>query len=91
MKSFIFRNFSSHCNSLVLFPRAFIDELFLKQEFRNRGLGKLILESVEFYAIKHEVNAIHLEVEQSNEAANKLYLKTGFSESDRSLLTKTLN
>lgn len=70
---------------------AFIDELFLKQEFRNRGLGKLILESVEFYAIKHEVNAIHLEVEQSNEAANKLYLKTGFSESDRSLLTKTLN
>ena len=70
---------------------AFIDELYLKEEFRNRGLGKLILESVEFFAVKHKVKAIHLEVEETNVAGNRLYIKAGFSSNERGLMTKRLD
>ncbi|GAB4228924.1 MAG: hypothetical protein Tsb0034_00330 [Ekhidna sp.] len=67
---------------------AFIDELFLKEEFRNRGIGGLILESVDFFARKHGVKAIHLEMEKENLIENKLCVKSGFKSNDRSLLTK---
>ncbi|MEM7298481.1 MAG: GNAT family N-acetyltransferase [Bacteroidota bacterium] len=69
---------------------AFVDELYLKAEYRNRGIGTLILESIDFYAHKHGVKAIHLEVEQDNEAGNRLYIKSGFKSNDRALLSKTV-
>lgn len=70
---------------------AFVDELYLKKDYRNRGIGTLIFESIEFYARKHDVKTIHLEVEQGNEAANRLYIKSGFKSNDRTLLSKTID
>ena len=63
---------------------ASVNELYLKEEFRERGFESLILESVEFFARKHDVNAIHLEAGEEN----KRYLKAGFSHNNKSFLTK---
>ena len=70
---------------------AFIDELYLKKEFRGLGYGKQLLEDLDQKALILGVNAIHLEVEKTNEAGNQLYLKSGFKGNNRSLLTKRIS
>ena len=69
---------------------ASIDELFLKKEYRNKGFGTLILETLDFFAHKHNVKAIHLKVENTDSSANQLYLKAGYTKNRRHLLTKTI-
>ena len=69
---------------------AFIDDFFLKEPFRGKGLGHSILSKLDGEATKLEVKAIHLEVENTNERGRNLYTKTGFKGNDRSLLTKRL-
>lgn len=70
---------------------AFVDEIYLKADFRNQGFGTMILETLDFLAKKENVKAIHLEVERLNSSGNKLYLKSGYSGNDRTLLTKIID
>jgi ribosomal protein S18 acetylase RimI-like enzyme len=70
---------------------AFIDELFLKSEFRQKGIGKLTMDFIREEAQKLGINAVHLEVEQHNEAGSKLYRGKGFEDNGRILLTKKIN
>jgi len=70
---------------------AFVDELYLHEDFRERGLDKLIFESIEFFAIKHGVKALHIKTNRGNGANFKHYFKVGFIENNQSLLTKTLD
>lgn len=67
---------------------AFIDEFYLKSDFRNQGYGTKVLVMLEEVAVDLGVNAIHLEVEKTNSSGNKLYAKSGFIANNRSLLTK---
>ncbi len=67
---------------------AFIDEFFLKEDFRGKGIGSKVMALVEEKAIKLGVKAIHLEVENHNDKALKLYANNGYSGNDRKLLTK---
>ena len=69
---------------------AFIDEFYLKKSFRGKGLGTETLNTLSSVAEKLGVRAIHLEVEKTNQAGNKLYKKTGFKGNNRSLLTKII-
>ena len=69
---------------------AFIDEFFIKENFRNKGIGNYVLKAVDKEARKFDLKALHLEVERSNQAGKKLYLKNGFKGNNRALLTKTL-
>jgi GNAT superfamily N-acetyltransferase len=69
---------------------AFIDELFLSDGFRNKGIGTMAMNYVEEQAALLGVKTIHLEVEQHNVKGNKLYLKSGFRNNNRMLLTKKL-
>ncbi|QLG44389.1 GNAT family N-acetyltransferase [Costertonia aggregata] len=69
---------------------AFIDEFFIKKDFRHKGIGKKTMKFVLTAAKKLHVNAIHLEVEKHNKIGSKLYLKSGFNSTDRDLLTKCL-
>ena len=62
---------------------AFIDEFFLKEEFRGQGIGGRVLELVKRHARSSNVAALHLEVAKTNEKAKKLYAKSGFSPRDR--------
>lgn len=69
---------------------AFIDEFYLKEEFRNRGIGKLTMDFIESESKKLDINAVHLEVQTHNKNANRLYLNKGYKSKDRTLLTKKI-
>ena len=69
---------------------AFIDEIYLKEEFRNKGIGKQIIQFIEVQAKQLHIRTLHLEVERHNASANKIYVDQGFSNNDRMLLTKQL-
>jgi ribosomal protein S18 acetylase RimI-like enzyme len=69
---------------------AFIDELFVKEEFRGRGLGGAALRFAEGLCRVRGVRALHLEVERENTGAQSVYRRAGFVDHDRYLLTKWL-
>lgn len=69
---------------------AFIDELYLKAEYRNQGIGKATLIFLKQQAIKSEINAIHLEVEKHNKKGSELYKKNGYKVSNRILMTNRI-
>lgn len=70
---------------------AFIDELYLIENYRAKGIGSKVLEMVSIQAKQLNVNAIHLEVEQDNISGNKLYNRHGFKNNGRILMTKRIN
>lgn len=70
---------------------AIIDELFIKEPFRNRGLGRQTLDFVEAQARALGIQAVHLEVERHNERGNHLYRNRGYRGKDRDFLTKWLH
>ncbi|UTW60761.1 GNAT family N-acetyltransferase [bacterium SCSIO 12741] len=69
---------------------AFIDELYLKPEYRGQGIGKIVLERAEKKARELGIQALHLEVEKHNSRAHKLYLDQGFKSQDRILMNKPI-
>jgi len=69
---------------------AFIDELYITLEYRRRGFGRSAVEYLEAEATKLGVNALHLEVDEGNDAAFELYRRRGFEDHNRFLMTKWL-
>ena len=69
---------------------AFLDELYIKENFRSKGIGQQAIEFLLQSAKKLEVKAIHLEVEVQNEKGQKLYKRNGFKGNCRVLLTKRI-
>ena len=69
---------------------AFVDELFIAESYRGRGLGREALEVAEAYCRQAGVNALHLEVEGHRAPALALYRRWGFDDFDRYLMTKWL-
>lgn len=70
---------------------AFIDEFFLVEDYRGKGIGKTVLQLLEPLALDAGVQTLHLEVEPHNKVGNQLYLKSGFRGNDRILLNKAIN
>lgn len=69
---------------------AFIDELFILPDYRGLGIGSRVIEQVEQQCRELQFQALHLESERKNTGATALYLKLGFRDYDRRLLTKRL-
>ena len=69
---------------------AFIDELFVLPSHRGLGIGSWVIEQVEQQCRAWQFRALHLESERKNTGATALYLKLGFLDYDRRLLTKPL-
>ena len=67
---------------------AFIDELYVVPEYWGRGIGSNVMRIVEDACRELGVRAVHLEVERDNPAARALYLRFGFKEQDRLLMTR---
>jgi ribosomal protein S18 acetylase RimI-like enzyme len=67
---------------------ALVDELYVREEFRGRGLGKAALAFVEALCQEEGVAALHLEVDRGNSRAQGLYRQAGYKDHDRFLLTK---
>ncbi len=77
--------------SLEYFGRdALLDELFVRPGRRGRKIGTALLRSVEEACREAGVEALHLEVDDDNEAGRRLYRRLGFVEHDRRLMTRRL-
>ncbi len=70
---------------------AFLDEFFLKENFRGQGLGSKVLDYALGRAKELGLQVIHLEAERHNQAGKALYHKFGFRDHDRHLMTKVIN
>lgn len=69
---------------------AFIDELFIGESFRNRGVGGRTLDYIALQARELQIKTLHLEVERSNENARHLYSQKGYTENGRMLLSRAV-
>jgi diamine N-acetyltransferase len=69
---------------------AFVDDLFIRAQFRGAGLGTAALAQVREFAANLGVRALHLEVARDNTIAQALYRQAGFRDTERQLLTLRL-
>lgn len=69
---------------------AFVDELYLREAYRGRGIGTRTLEFVEEASLALGIECLHLEVERFNTQAHSLYRKLDYRDRDRYLMAKWL-
>src|SRR5262245_51848570 len=67
---------------------AFVDELYIREPHRRRGLAGRALAFVEDVCRALGVSALHLEVGRANTRAQAVYQKAGFEDRSNFLLTK---
>lgn|SRR5690606_21125533 len=67
---------------------ATVDEFFIYEAYRGRGIGTQTLGMVEAYCQDHDLHAIELENERGNWSAKRFYDRLGFRDSGRYLLVK---
>ncbi|MDR6966318.1 GNAT superfamily N-acetyltransferase [Flavobacterium arsenatis] len=65
---------------------AFLDELYLNEKSRGKGIGKQVVDFIHQEAIELSLKIIYLEVEGHNEMAQKLYLAKDFVVHNRKLM-----
>jgi GNAT superfamily N-acetyltransferase len=68
---------------------AFLDELYLTENARGKGIGKNALEFIHKEALKKDLKLIYLEIESHNEVAKKLYLSNDFIIHNRQMMKLT--
>lgn len=69
---------------------AFVDELYVRSGFRDRGIGSRLLDAMEEECRRRGISALHLEVDHGNPAGRRLYERRGFVDHDRHLMTKRI-
>lgn len=67
---------------------AFLDEFYIEEGYRGRGIGTLALEQLAKRSRSMKVKAMHLEAMPENDRAAQLYLRQGFKPSPRRLMSK---
>jgi len=67
---------------------AFVDEFYLREEYRGHGWGRKTMAFVEDAARAAGIRAVHLEVVRQNTAALQIYTKMGFQERKSTFLSK---
>jgi ribosomal protein S18 acetylase RimI-like enzyme len=77
-------------NMMTGLKHGYIYDIFVKQEFRGRGIGRMILEKAESYCREKRYSRILLMVSVSNETAIRLYQKMGFK-AEQTYMGKVLN
>ena len=69
---------------------AFVDEFYLREEYRGRGWGRKTMAFLEASASSLGIRTLHLEVVRQNAAALDLYRKLGFKEHASIFLSKPI-
>lgn len=70
---------------------AFIDELYVSEKARGRGIGKTSVMFLQAEAAKLSLKLLYLEVEQHNSNAQKLYIAAGFDIHNRKIMKYRIN
>ncbi|HUR63070.1 MAG TPA: GNAT family N-acetyltransferase [Candidatus Thermoplasmatota archaeon] len=68
----------------------FVDELYVRVPHRGKGLGSRLLDALEAEATRAGAVAVHLEVDDGNERARQLYLRRGYRQHRRRLMTRKI-
>jgi ribosomal protein S18 acetylase RimI-like enzyme len=55
-----------------------IEDLFVKEEYRRRGIAQLLFEACSAYAVQNEIDTVTLNVLSNNECAVAFYKHMGF-------------
>ena len=79
--------FLSLCYDFFGAPDGFIDDLFVRPEFRRRGVASSLLSALFEQCRQDGVAALHVEVGEDNAAAGALYREFGLAANGRRLLT----
>jgi ribosomal protein S18 acetylase RimI-like enzyme len=66
---------------------AFVDELFVLDTCRGKGVGAAALQQLQSMATSLGLIAIHLQTESYNQRAKRLYESVGFNDLGRATLT----
>lgn len=61
-------------------PYLYIHDIFVDAEYRNKGLGFLLIQKLTDWARQHHCCRITLEVRADNQPARHLYAKAGFKD-----------
>src|SRR5262245_64034144 len=61
---------------------AFVDEIYLRAEYRGLGIGKRALQFLSEVCAAEGVNALHLEVEREDRSAQTVYLWLGLEDKE---------
>ena len=69
---------------------AFVDDLFVQAPFRRAGLGTAALAGVRDFCAERGVRALFVETGPDNAAAQAVYRRAGFVNTDRQLLALRL-
>lgn len=69
---------------------ALLDELYLRKDFRGRGIGRASLDWVEAFCRRESIGVVRLEVDRDNARAQQLYRQNAYRGHNRDLLTKVL-
>jgi len=64
----------------------FVDEIYIRPAVRGRGIATEVLLELPKALAEAGLTALHLEVDRTQEATQKLYLRTGFRARDRYML-----
>jgi GNAT superfamily N-acetyltransferase len=70
--------------------RGFVDDFFVAEAFRRRGLGAAALDAVLLACAKRGVRALLVEAGPGNAAALSVYRRAGFADTGHMLLTRPL-
>lgn len=70
---------------------AFVDEIYVRPESRSQGVGAHLLSACEHAALSGGARVLHLEVDRGNPRAQELYVRSGYKEHTRHLMTKWLD
>lgn len=77
--------------SLEYFGRdAIIDEIYVRENFRGKGIGSRLLKFIENLCQEEKIYALHIEVDRINTKAQDLYRRMGYKDHNRYMLTKWL-
>lgn len=60
--------------------RMYVSEIRVEEEYRNRGIGRQLLKSIEDKAKELGINAVYLHAEAGNKEVRKLYQAYGYME-----------
>ena len=64
----------------LIYDRMELDDILVKEEYRNKGIGNKLMSYLISIAISEKVINITLEVRKSNDIARNMYKKFGFRE-----------
>lgn len=65
---------------------AFIDEFYIRPEYRGKGIGTKVLELAKAEAKKIGIRALHLEVARTNVTAQNIYSRANFKAREKYVL-----